>query len=189
MLRGDNTTKTLERHINNYRSRFAKPGTEILTWAYGPKIVDQLAYVIDVLHEDPSSRRAVINIWRENPRWHDPPCTLSLQFLIRENMLQCVATMRSSDLWFGWPYDVFCFSSVAAYVSLLFRQCGYGAYELGYLYLNAGSQHIYEDQWSQVHDILTSETLEYDEAFDYYTLSTYDKPASLICDLEAFSHA
>ena len=115
--------------------------------AYGPRIVDQLRYVVDCLTSDPDSRQAVIEIWRPNPRpSRDVPCTVSVQFLVRDGAIHCVDTMRSSDAWLGWPYDVFNFSMLSAYVALLISaRTNYSqkAYKLGTLTLTAGSQHLY----------------------------------------------
>ena len=112
--------------------------------AYGPKVIDQLTYVVDVLSSDNDTRQAVINIWRENPRdSKDIPCTLSAQFLIRDGVLHCVDTMRSSDAWLGWVYDVFNFTCLSIYIALCLRERGINV-ELGTLTLNAGSQHLYE---------------------------------------------
>ena len=126
--------------------------------AYGPKICSQCTYVMKTLANDPWSRQAVINIWRENPRpTKDVPCTLSLQFLLRPSVqadkgasvekwnLDCVATMRSSDLWLGYVYDVFNFSMVSAAIALdLIYFHGFKV-DLGVLYLTAGSQHLYDN--------------------------------------------
>lgn len=125
--------------------------------AYGPKVVDQLRYVVDTLERDPDSRQAVVSIWRSNPRdSKDVPCTLTLQWLIRDGKLHCVDTMRSSDAWLGWPYDVFNFSMLSAYVLLMlrerehlsggFKHTGFEFFNkigLGALYLVAGSSHLY----------------------------------------------
>lgn len=121
--------------------------------AYGPKIYDQLGYIIRTLESDPQSRQAVIDIWRPNPpRTKDVPCTLSAQFLIRNKQIHCNMTMRSSDAWLGWPYDVFNFSMLSLYIALMLNAKGiyqannYRAYDimsLGQLRLTAGSQHFY----------------------------------------------
>ncbi|HKJ87618.1 MAG TPA: thymidylate synthase, partial [Gammaproteobacteria bacterium] len=117
--------------------------------AYGPKVRDQLPHVISTLCQDPDSRQAVINIWRESPpRSRDIPCTLSAQWLVRTDeagrrFVYCVDTMRSSDAWLGWPYDVFNFTMLSAYVAAsLARAWGEPVY-LGELVLQAGSQHLY----------------------------------------------
>ena len=128
--------------------------------AYGPKFIQQLSYAVQALRADLASRQAVINIWRENPpKTKDVPCTLSWQFLVRDGQLDCVATMRSSDLWHGIPYDTFTFSMAAAVVLLELRATLGVTQEaadlhLGNLYLTAGSQHIYERDVAEVDRVL-----------------------------------
>lgn len=114
--------------------------------AYGPKIRDQLLHVTDSLIRDPASRQSVLNIWRENPPdTKDTPCTLSLQFLIRDSRLHCIATMRSSDIWLGLPYDAFNFTMVATWVLLCLRQSElFNDLTIGTLTVNMGSSHLYE---------------------------------------------
>jgi len=119
--------------------------------AYGPRIVDQLTYVVDALYQDQNTRQAVLTIWRPNPREsRDIPCTISVQWVIRDNVIHCIDTMRSSDVWLGWPYDVFNFSMLTGYIMLLLRRKFTNIYKpisLGNLYLTAGSQHLYENNW------------------------------------------
>lgn len=118
---------------------------EYFVGAYGPKVVDQLSYVARCLSQDRDTRQAIMSIWRENLRdTKDVPCTLSLQFLIRQGALHCIATMRSSDLWLGWPYDVFNFSMIARRV---LEMIPYEGLVPGYLCINHGSLHLYERDW------------------------------------------
>jgi len=116
--------------------------------AYGPRFIDQLSYVLSCFQKDTASRQAVIEVWREQPRSSkDVPCTLSWQYLIRGDRLHMIATMRSSDIWTGWVYDVFNFSMTAAVVALELRRLDpvlFGNLELGMLCLTAGSQHLYD---------------------------------------------
>ena len=118
--------------------------------SYGPKIVDQISYVIDTLAKDDYSRQAVINIWREKPGpSKDIPCTCSLQFILRDDKLNCIATMRSSDAWLGWPYDAFNFTCISIYTLLQLMHQHRKTYKLGNLSINAGSQHLYERNWEK----------------------------------------
>lgn len=117
--------------------------------SYGPRIIDQLRYIVDTLVTDESSRQAVLEIWRPNPRpSKDIPCTIAVQWMIRERggvkYLDCFDTMRSSDAWLGWPYDVFNFSMLSSYIALLLRNHGL-CVQLGTLHLTAASQHLYLD--------------------------------------------
>lgn len=136
-------------------SKFSDDGSTFFG-AYGPKVVQQLQYVVNTLKRDRDSRQAVINIWRENPPMSkDIPCTLSAQFLIRENRLHCIDTMRSSDAWLGWVYDVFNFSMLSAYVAIHLRQFPeFDGLELGNLILHMGSAHIYEKNLPAIEAIL-----------------------------------
>ena len=128
--------------FNPVMTRFTDNG-DTFFGAYGPPLLEQRSYVVNTLANDQDSRQAVATIWRQRPPISkDIPCTVALQWLIRDGKLNCVATMRSSDAWLGWVYDVFNFSMLTLSVLLELR----GVYELGLgnLYLNAGSQHLYE---------------------------------------------
>lgn len=144
ILSGDNRVSTIGPYAKKI-SGFSDDGQRFFG-AYGPKIIDQMSYVAQKIAQDVDTRQAVINIWRENPGLtKDVPCTLSLQFLVRRGALNCVATMRSSDAWLGWPYDVFNFSMVSWAVCMHVHAI---KPELtlvpGVLFLTAGSQHLYE---------------------------------------------
>jgi len=126
--------------------------------AYGPMVVDQLRYVVDSLEADQDTRQAVMTIWRRNPRpSRDIPCTISIQWMIRDGLLHCYDTMRSSDLWLGWPYDVFNFSCLSALILLHLkrRSAAPNAVGLGNLYLSAGSEHLYERNFDAARSIAT----------------------------------
>lgn len=144
IVSGSNRYSFIEPYMRRYVD-FSDDGV-FLSGAYGPKVVDQLKYVVDCLESDRDSRQAVINIWRERPGpSKDIPCTLSMQFLIRDGHLQLVTTMRSHDVVLGFTYDVFTFSMVASAVKLLLAARGIEV-ALGNLHVTAGSLHLYENQ-------------------------------------------
>ncbi len=132
--------------IQNYTSawdRMSDDG-ETVNSNYGHKIrkfygFDQWEYVKELLRKDQNSRQAVIHI--KNPRTEpskDVPCTISLQFFIRDNELHLTTYMRSNDIWMGFPYDVFNFCCFQIQMAM----------ELGvkigcYTHI-AGSLHLYE---------------------------------------------
>lgn len=153
ILSGDNRVSTISPFSRNI-SNFSDDG-ETFFGAYGPKIMDQLAYVVKTLEHDPDSRQAVINIWRENPpQSKDIPCSISVQFLIRNNKLHCQYTMRSSDAWLGWVYDVFNFSMLSGVVLIALGEL-FPQLELGFLTLTAGSQHLYDTDKVGYSEVLT----------------------------------
>lgn len=81
---------------------------------------NQINKVIELLKKDPNSRRAKININTPNRNvieTKDEPCTMFLQFLIRDEKLHCTAVMRSNDIWLGFPYDVAFFTELQKYIA------------------------------------------------------------------------
>jgi thymidylate synthase len=103
---------------------------------------DQWDFVKEKLTADPNSRQAVIHIKDASDKpTKDTPCTVCLQFSIRDNRLYMTTYMRSNDLWLGMPYDFFAFMS---FQNLLAMELGV---ELGTYTHIAGSLHLYEKHW------------------------------------------
>lgn len=69
---------------------------------------NQIDKIVELLQKDPQSRRAVLNLNVPNKKvieTKDEPCTIAIQYLIRDGKLHCTVMMRSNDIWFGTPYD------------------------------------------------------------------------------------
>ena len=101
----------------------------------------QWDYVKEELRKDPDSRRAVIHIRTPSDsiiESKDVPCTLSLQFFIRENKLHLHVSMRSSDIILGLAYDVPAFTTIQ---EILANELGV---ELGEYVHTSNSLHCYE---------------------------------------------
>lgn len=130
-------------------SRFAKKWADISddgetnNSAYGWRIFDkfgfnQWEYVKELLRKDPSSRQAVIHIKdASNKPTKDVPCTVYLQFFIRDGKLNMSTHMRSNDIWMGVPYDMFSFCFLQM---LLAMELGV---DVGQYTHYAGSLHMY----------------------------------------------
>jgi thymidylate synthase len=188
MLSGRNDVKSISPYSKDIVN-YSDDGDKFFG-AYGPKIVDQLQYVLSVLEIDPDSRQAVINIWRENPpSSKDIPCTLSFQFLIRKNVLHCVASMRSSDIWLGHPYDIFNFSALSFLILLHLNHVRSAVrvplLTLGDLHLTCGSKHLYDRNYDAAMEILTKYNPkdEVDRVI-VFNQSKYGTPAEFIKDLK-----
>jgi thymidylate synthase len=103
---------------------------------------DQWNMIKQLLIQDPNTRQAVIHIKEprdiiENPT-KDLNCTIALQFLIRNNKLHLITTMRSNDVWLGLPYDVFNFTCMQIQMAMELN------IDVGNYYHNVGSLHLYE---------------------------------------------
>jgi thymidylate synthase len=120
--------------------------------AYGPKIIDQMDYVVNTLAKDNNTRQACLTIWRENPpASKDIPCTVAITFNIRGNLMHTSVFMRSSDIWLGIPYDVFTFSMLTNLICAHLNERDIkmpGCYvRPGVLNLTAASSHLYESDF------------------------------------------
>lgn len=81
---------------------------------------NQLETIIELLKNDPTSRRAVLNINVPNQNvesTHDEPCTIALNLFIRDGKLNCTGIMRSNDIIFGLTYDITYFTQIQKYIA------------------------------------------------------------------------
>lgn len=123
--------------------------------AYGPRVFNRWRSLVQLLKDDPDSRQAIIQIYRTPTGGvvtRDVPCTLTFQALVRDGRLNVIVNMRSSDVWLGLPYDFFTFSmlqnTLAAHLNV----------ELGSLYFNLGSSHLYERDFEAAQRVLNVKT-------------------------------
>lgn len=111
--------------------------------AYGWRIFDkfnfnQWEHVKAMLQRDPNSRQAVIHIKdADNTPTKDTPCTVYLQFLLRDGKLNLSVHMRSNDIWMGVPYDMFSFTFLQMKMAM---ELGV---DIGQYTHYAGSLHVY----------------------------------------------
>ena len=112
ILAGRNDVEWLANYLPQ-APRFSDDGK---TWrgGYGPRLrkfagiddnVDQLKYIIDLLREDPDTRRAVFTIYDpvvDSRPGKDIPCNNWVHFLARDGKLHAHVAIRSNDAMWGW---------------------------------------------------------------------------------------
>lgn len=156
---GQNQCSWIERHASFWSNIKNEDGS--LNSAYGDRIFNrgifkggprvttglldrnQWQMVLDELRKDPDSRRAVIHIRTIDDGFDakDVPCTLSLQFLLREGALDLIVHMRSNDLVLGSCYDVPAFTIMQ---EVMANDLGV---KLGRYYHIANSLHVYSQHY------------------------------------------
>lgn len=127
--------------------------------AYGPRISEQLDYVVAKLFEDRDTRQAGLTIWRPNPApSRDIPCTVAIWFQIREPVLHSSVFMRSSDAWLGLPYDIFNFSMLAHLVAARLNADERRDYDIlpGTLSLTMASSHLYATNYDEAAKVINA---------------------------------
>lgn len=135
--------------IKNYLSKYGKFSDDGRTTygAYGPRLFnmrggyDQVANIISLLKKKPSTRQAVIQIFdaRDLLKPHkDLPCTCTIQFMLRDSKLDVFATMRSNDVFLGFPHDVFAFTMLQEVIARSIKK------DIGTYKHSVGSLHVYD---------------------------------------------
>ena len=115
--------------------------------------VDQLKVCIDLIKNDPTSRRIYMSAW--NPCQLDemclPPCHISYQFYVEnansdlnKRKLSCQMYQRSGDMFLGVPFNI---ASTALLTSMIADHCGIS---VGKIRLVIGDAHIYKSHIEQV---------------------------------------
>lgn len=171
-VRGDRDLATMH-YYNRRMAQFSDDG-ETINSAYGNRMfqprwrdegianwkgfeytVSQFDNVVAELKADPHSRRAVIHINEPYDLRQavvrgskDVPCTMSLQLLIRDRRLHMHALMRSNDVVWGMPYDVFSFTSLQEAFLYTLQDEGVDVEDLGSYHHTAGSLHLYDTHFS-----------------------------------------
>lgn len=141
-LSGSKSLSFISHYAKSY-SNFSDDNNT-LNGAYGPRIMPFIKSIIDLLREDPSTRRAVINIYNNNDIGNpsnDIPCTVSLQFFIRKDKLLLQTYMRSNDLYLGVPYDIFSFTFLQKYIASKLN------IDVGSYYHYVSNLHIYKQHY------------------------------------------
>ena len=145
--------------IEYYAPKYAKHVTVEdgrVVAAYGPRLfnfrgVDQVRQVIELLKARPSSRQAVLQFFDCSDlaaETREVPCTCTVQFLLRNEKLEAIASMRSNDAVRGLPHDVFAFTFLQEIIS---RSLGV---DVGRYHHWVGSLHIYDDDREVVGDFV-----------------------------------
>ncbi len=104
---------------------------------------NQLDKVVDILRENPTTRRATISIYdgkEINDYNRDTPCTYAVQFTVLNNKLNMSVYMRSNDLWYGFCIDQYCFSMLQQHVAERLST------QVGSYYHHAHNLHLYNDK-------------------------------------------
>lgn len=126
---------------------------KVLYGAYGYRISDSLNDCINKLKKDMDTRQAVMNIYKLDDLkadTKDTPCTIAIQFTIREQKLNMHVYMRSNDLIWGTPYDVFVFTNLQMVVANTL------GIKVGEYYHTATSLHVYEQHFNLLEKVASS---------------------------------
>jgi len=112
----------------------------------------QWGQVLTRLDKDPTSRNAIILFNQSTLNVSttlDPVCTTSLQFLIRNDQLNLITTMRSNDWWHGFCNDS-AFFMMLQWMTWACLRSRHPQLKLGWYHHHAGSLHVYERHFDRI---------------------------------------
>lgn len=114
--------------------------------ADGGKSVDQLAWVIHEIKQNPNSRRLIVNSWQAAniDEMALPPCHLLFQFYVQNGVLSCQLYQRSADAFLGVPFNI---ASYALLTMMVAEVCNL---KVGEFIHTVGDAHIYSNLLDQV---------------------------------------
>ena len=184
-LRGDGNARWLQEHGVTIWDEWAGADGDLgpvygVQWRSWPtpdgRGVDQIAEVVRLLREEPSSRRIVVSAWNvaDLPKMALAPCHALFQFHVggpREGSvrgrLSCQLYQRSADVFLGVPFNI---ASYALLTHMLAQQCDL---DVGELVWTGGDCHVYDNHREQVETQLTR------DPYPYPTLVLRRRPPSI----------
>ena len=116
------------------------------SYSYPERWLAQIDYIVHELHERPNTRQAIMTMYestKDMMNWGGQdrvPCSLTYQFMIRENRLHMIYSQRSCD------FNLFYASDVYLTVKLLMCIAKAIGIDIGYFYHNIGSLHTFAYQ-------------------------------------------
>ena len=151
-------------YFNKNIAQFSDDGIT-LHGSYGHRIATRMQGVLGKLKEDHDTRQALLTIHRVDDsivKTKDPPCTITLQFTIRDEKLNMHVYMRSNDIVWGTPYDVFVFTTIQKVFAYTL------GIPVGKYYHTATSLHMYERDFEKCREYIGHcEPIEYKVETNY----------------------
>lgn len=177
-LNGDTNTAYLTEHGVKIWDEWADENGDLgpvygKQWRNWPtpdgKNIDQITDLIELLKNDPDSRRMIVCAWNvgELDQMALSPCHCLFQFYVSDGKLSCQLYQRSCDVFLGLPFNI---ASYALFTHMLAQQVGL---EVGEFIWTGGDTHLYSNHMEQVELQLQRETRALP------TLNITSKPASI----------
>ncbi len=107
--------------------------------------VDQIKYVIDLIQNQPESRRILVNAWNsgELDKMALTPCHCLFQFYVENGHLSCQLYQRSADVFLGVPFNI---ASYSLLTHMIAQICGLKPGEFIHTF---GDVHLYTNHFEQ----------------------------------------
>ncbi len=113
--------------------------------------IDQIAQAIDLIKNNPDSRRIIVNAWNvgDLPQMALSPCHCLFQFYVNEGKLSCQLYQRSADVFLGVPFNI---ASYALLTMMMAQVCDLEAGDFVHTF---GDTHLYMNHLDQANEQLS----------------------------------
>ena len=111
-------------------------------------VVDQIENAIDIIKNNPNSRRIIVSAWNvgELDEMALMPCHAFFQFYVNDGKLSCQLYQRSADAFLGVPFNI---ASYALLTHMMAQVCGLG---VGDFIHTIGDAHLYLNHLEQARE-------------------------------------
>jgi len=111
------------------------------TKQYEKSHIDQIKQAIDLIKDNPESRRIIVSAWNvaDIDRMALPPCHSFFQFYVVNGRLDCQLYQRSADIALGVPYNIASYSTL---LMMMAQECNLTP---GIFVHTIGDAHIYKN--------------------------------------------
>ena len=161
-LQGDTNVRYLQEHGVRIWNEWADENGELgpvyghqwRSWPdYDGGTIDQIAYVLDQIKNNPNSRRMIVSAWNvaEVNKMALPPCHTIFQFYVANGRLSLQLYQRSADTFLGVPFNI---ASYALLCMMMAQVCGL---KPGEFIHTTGDTHLYLNHLDQARLQLTRE--------------------------------
>ena len=161
-LKGDTNVKYLQENGVRIWNEWADEngdlghiyGYQWRSWPdYNGGHIDQIAEAIDMIKNNPDSRRIIVNAWNvaDLDNMNLPPCHMFFQFYVADGKLSLQMYQRSADTFLGVPFNI------ASYALLLMMMAQVTGLKPGEFIHTTGDTHLYVNHLEQVQLQLTRE--------------------------------
>lgn len=109
------------------------------------KHIDQITQVINMIKNNPDSRRIIVSAWNVGEIEHMalPPCHAFFQFYVADGKLSCQLYQRSADIFLGVPFNI---ASYALLTMMVAQVCNL---QPGDFIHTLGDAHLYNNHIEQ----------------------------------------
>jgi len=150
--------------------------------------IDQIAWLLREIRENPQSRRLIVSAWNpaDIPHMALAPCHCLFQFYVADGRLSCQLYQRSADIFLGVPFNI------ASYALLTHMMAQVTGLKVGDFVHTFGDAHLYLNHLAQADEqlkrtprrlprlhITSDVTSIFDFKYEDFSIADYDPYAHI----------